>query len=471
MGDNMVLQRNQPLPIWGWAGAGEAVRVQLGTVTAKTVADEHGKWGVVLPAQEVALNLTLTVTGATTLERHNVAVGDVWLCSGQSNMGWDVERSQNARQEIAAADFPQIRLFSVDKISAASPQSDVGGRWDVCNWQTVPLFSAVGYFFGRALHQKLDVPIGLICVSWGATSAEAWTSREALLAHPQLKRRVEEADELNAAYPAALEKFEYAGEAGQIEPDETLAPRAPLHEDNPTNLFNGMIAPLIPFGIKGAIWYQGESNTGRAEEYGALLSTLITDWRTRWGEGDFPFLWVQLAAYGDEQKSPVEPGDWPLLREAQTRPLVLPRTAMASAIDLADPADPHDIHPKNKQDVGLRLASLALAIAYSQKVFAHGPMFQNAQIQGDQMRVTFKHTEGGLQARGDELKGFAVAGEGGTWQWADAKIEGDAVVLSSARVPVPKEARYNWADNPIGNLYNGAGLPATPFRTDTHSAR
>lgn len=489
--DNMVLQRNKNVPIWGTADPGEAVTVKMGDkAIAKTVAGPNGQWRVALPPQAAARSLILSVTGKNALVLNNVAVGEVWLCSGQSNMGFVMSRLNNADAEVQAASNPDIRLFNVPHNSQLEPQKDVKGQWDVCSPTVAKDISAVAYFFGRELQQKLGVPVGLIHSSWGGTVAEAWTSREALDAVPELKPIVVATDQRKASYPAELEKYnnetlpawQAAADAAKAEgkpaPKKPGLPNPPTDQNRSSNLYNGMIAPVLPYGIKGVIWYQGESNAGRATQYRTLFPTLIKDWRSRFGQGNFPFYWVQLANYQAVQTAPVELGGsvtpggrngWPLLREAQSLTLALPNTGMATAIDLADAANPSDIHPHNKQEVGRRLALIALTKDYGQHVPFEGPTFVSMSLEGGKARLKFRATEGGLKARGEKLTGFAIRGEGGDWKWADAVIEGDTVVVSNAEVAAPVAVRYGWASNPIGNLINGSDLPALPFRTDTAS--
>lgn len=483
---NLVLQRDRDVPIWGTADPGEGITVTFDKVSAKTVADSAGKWKVRLKPHAAAESLTLTVTGKNTVTLDNVAVGEVWFCSGQSNMGFSVARSRNAAAAMAAAADPGLRLFSVGRNPIDTPQTDVTGQWSVSSPESVGGFSAVAYFFGRELREKLRVPVGLIHSSWGGTTAEAWTSKAALEAKPELKPLIEDWDKRIATYSAEESKTRYetvtlpqwqanvekARAEGKPAPARPAAPTAPARNQNrPANLFNGMVAPVIPYGIKGAIWYQGESNAGRAEQYRTLFPTLIRDWRERWGQGDFPFLWVQLANFQAVQTQPVEHDSWPMLREAQFQTLSLPRTGMAAAIDLADADNPGDIHPTNKLDVGKRLARVALATEYKQKIVHSGPVFHKMAVNGSKARLSFKSTDGGLKATGGKLQGFAVSGGDGVWHWADAVIDGDSIVVSSTAVPVPTAVRYGWANNPIGNLYNGEGLPALPFRTDTRSPR
>jgi len=630
--DNMVLQREVPIPVWGTARAGEAVTVTLAGQTAKTVAGVDGHWELRLPALPVGGPYEMIVSGDETLTLHNVLLGEVWICSGQSNMEWPTELSNNGEAEVAAANYPNMRLFTVPKHAAYTPEDDIpnASGWAVCTPASIPLFSAVGYFFGRMLHQELQVPVGLINASWGGTVAETWTSRQALLAEPSLVEMVENYDrailnidkliedyrqakvkwangtvpedpgnsgwERGWADPATdiseweqillpggwqLRGHNYSGvfwfrkevdvpanwagkelvlsigacdksdvtyfnnvqvggvsieersdswcmprvytipaelvkvgknviavrvfsniyQGGMIGPSSLMhltvagdaneaamvlkgewayqvehnfgivatpfgGPAAPPGQDNPnwpTLLYNGMIAPVIPYALRGAIWYQGESNVGRSVEYQTLFPVMISDWRQRFGVGDFPFLFVQLANYMEE---PTEPADcpWAELREAQTMTLGLNNTGMAVIIDIGEAAD---IHPRNKQDVSKRLALNALANTYGRTELPYsGPMYDHLEVEGNTIRLFFTHLNGGLRCASDKLTGFAIAGEDRTFVWADAHLDGDTVVVSSPQVPHPVAVRYGWDNNPLCNLYNQAELPASPFRTD-----
>lgn len=481
--DNLILQRNQPLPIWGTADPGEKVTVTLADSKAETTAGADGKWLVKLPARAAGENLELNVQGKNAVTFKNVVMGDVWICSGQSNMAFLVAGARNVKADIDAANYPNIRLFTVGRLPIDVPQTDTKGSWVPTTPRDAAAFSAVGYFFGREIHQKTGVPIGLIHTSWGGTPAEAWTSKDKLRTLPELKPLLDNWDARVANAPAAKEKYEketlpaweaavaQAKAEGKPEPRKPNPPQDAESPSRPANLFNGMINPLIPFAIKGAIWYQGESNAGAATVYRTLFPAMITDWRTRWGQGDFPFFWVQLANYQKVQTVPVEEGQsgWPMLREAQAMTLSLPHTGMATAIDLADADNPGDIHPKNKQDVGKRLAGIALSTEYGIPTPGAGPSYTGMMVEGGKIRLKFNNTNGGLKANGDTLKGFAIADDTGPWQWADAVVDGNSVVVSSAAVAAPTRVRYDWAINPIGNLVNGDGLPAYPFRTDTGS--
>ncbi|NIA16684.1 MAG: sialate O-acetylesterase [Nitrospiraceae bacterium] len=474
-GDHMVLQQAQAIPVWGTADPGEKVTVRLGKRRAKTTADADGRWMVKLRKLKAGKTRTLTVSGENNkVKFDDVLLGEVWVCSGQSNMQWPVRATNNADAEIAAADYPKIRLFSVPRRTAAEPQDDCQGKWVLCSPETIPEFSAVGYYFGRSLHQKLDVPVGLINTSWGGTPAESWTSRPTLAADPELNVIIERWEKIIAEYPEAKKAYDakmvewkvkaaQAKAAGKKAPRQPRAPFGPDHPWRASSLYNGMIAPLVPYGIQGAIWYQGESNADRAFQYRKLFRSMIVDWRQSWDEGDFPFLFVQLANFTKVLPDP-EPSTWAELREAQTMTLSLPNTGMAVIIDIGE-AD--NIHPRNKQDVGKRLALNALANTYGKKVAYSGPMYKSMKVEDGAIRVEFDHTVGGLTAKGGEaLRGFAIAGADRKFVWADAAIDGDTIVVSSDSVADPVAVRYAWAHNPVCNLYNGVGLPASPFRTD-----
>ena len=615
--DHVVLQRDVPVPVWGWTEPGQRVKVALGGQSVETTADARGKWQVKMGPYPAGGPHVLAVGGPKDVEIKDVLVGDVWICSGQSNMEWPLSASNNAKEEIAAANYPKIRLFTVPKKIAIEPTTTVDASWEVCSPETSPQFSAVGYFFGRELQKELDVPIGLIDSSWGGTVAEAWASAEALDTMKDFKDaiaqvRAERTKEGNAAVrfdqlmdawwkrndpgtseqpnwadakvdastwktlkapgvweqrgvpnfdgiawlrkevdlpeswegkeltlglgpiddrdstflngvevghtngyniprsykvPAGVAKAGrnliavrvldtaglggFAGQDDQMQlklsgddqagpislagdwsfkeskPFGSLSTPPEPSQGNPnrtTVLYNGMIAPLKPFPIKGAIWYQGESNAGRAAQYRKLLPTMIQDWRAQFEVGDFPFFIVQLANFYDVKPEPTNSA-WAELREAQyLTTKALPNVGIALAIDIGEA---RDIHPRNKQDVGKRLALAALATAHGKPIEFSGPTYKAQETVGNAIKLTFDHLGGGLVARGgDKLEGFAIAGEDGKFAWADAKIEGDAIVVSSPKVEKPVTVRYAWADNPACNLYNQAGFPAVPFRTD-----
>lgn len=445
--DNAVLQVGQELPFWGNAEPGEKVTVTVGDQTGNATADKDGKWSLRIKAISTPGPVEVKIEGKNTITLKNVLIGEVWVASGQSNMEWEVRRSNNAEEEIASAKHPKIRLFHVPRKIATEPQTDVDAQWVECSPEAIPNFSAVAYFFGRDLHKTLDRPVGLIESAWGGTVAEAWTSPEGLQGEPD--------------YQPILERAEAAAKAAATDPKQANNP------NRASVLYNGMLAPLIPYAIKGAIWYQGESNAGRAYQYRKLFPAMIRDWRKHWGEGDFPFLFVQLANFMDRVDEPRESA-WAELREAQSMTLKLPKTGQAVIIDIGEAKN---IHPKNKQDVGRRLALAAYRIAYDRDVEYSGPTFRSMDIQGNKITLHFDHADGGLVAKGGELKGFAISGEEKKFHWADAKIDGDTIVVSSKEVEKPLAVRYAWADNPEANLYNKEGLPASPFRTDDYPGK
>ena len=628
IGDNMVLQQGRKVRLWGTAEPGERVAVSFKGSGARATADARGRWEVFIGPLKAGGPFELTVAGKNRLTFTNVLVGEVWVCSGQSNMEWPLAGAQDGQREVAAADHPEIRLFTVTKSTAADPLEDVEGRWVVTRPETAARFSAVGYFFGRELHRRLKVPVGLINTSWGGTPAEAWTSRAALAADPalrpildkyekelqdlpRLRREYERArvewerqyvsedpgnrgEALGYANPAqepsgwrkmtlpqfwesagldvdgavwfrrevevpdawagkdlrlslgaiddfdttyfngtrvgstgpdtpnawtALRRYDVPGslvragrntvavrvfdrvggggfgggemwlapaggaraEAVRLEGawdyrEEATSPSrridysrqpqpvGPANQNNPTVLYNAMIAPLTPYAVRGAIWYQGESNAGRAYQYRTLFPAMIRDWRAAWRGGDFPFYFVQLANWKARPTDSLD-SEWAELREAQALTMrAAPKTGMAVAVDIGDP---DDIHPRNKLDVGLRLARWALADTYGQKLEPSGPLYDSHRAEGDRVRVRFRHLGGGLRTRdGSAPAGFYVAGADRRFAAAEARIEGDSVVVWSREVPRPTAVRYAWADNPAGNLYNAEGLPASPFRTD-----
>ena len=628
-GDNMVLQSGVPVPVWGWAEPGERVCVTVAGQTAQTTAHASGEWKVILDPLSTGGPLEVQVVGVNSINITNVLVGEVWICSGQSNMQWPVSRSTNAIAEVAAAQYPRMRLFSVTRTVSIAPLDDCEGSWVECTPDSVPPFSAVGYYFGRNIHQALDVPVGLIHTSWGGTPAQAWASRAALEADEELASILEGFEDSLTDFPAALKRYEqqmkeygetqyfqdpgnvgfdkgwaspdhdvstwkeinvpgawelqglkidgvlwfrkevtipdawagkelslslgsiddcdvtyfngieigsvgedtenfwsvlrrykvpasavkagkavlavrvfdrwmsggFTGAADAMQlgcPSEDVAsialagtwryqtaaqreeptqssqpPRKPLGPDSPhapSGLYGAMINPLVPYALRGAIWYQGESNASRAYQYRKLFPVMIESWRTAWGCGPFPFLFVQLANFMAVQTEPAEASAWAELREAQLMTLRLTNTAMAVAIDVGEAKD---IHPKDKQTVGLRLGLAAQATVYGKDVVFSGPIYEGAVFGEGKATITFKHVGGGLVARdGKTLTGFAVAGEDQQFVAAQAEIEDGAVTVSSKDVPHPVAVRYGWANNPVCNLYNRENLPATPFRTD-----
>ncbi len=612
---NMVLQQGIEIPVWGWANKGEQITVTLNKNSVRTKTDSNGKWMVKLPVQQYGGPHTLTVKGKNTIVFDNILIGEVWVCSGQSNMEWRVVQSANAENEIASANFPKIRLFTVPKAVAQFPQDDISsGEWVECTPETVPNFSAVGYFFGRDIFKELNVPIGLIHTSWGGTVAETWSSAETISNDPDLKSKLAELQQMDLSKYQAEKMAQIKKILGGEIPDNDLGmensipvwsavdfddnnwktlktpmywepqgymdidgiawyrkeiqlteqqtnTNAILHlgkiddsditfmngieigkteglydkgriytidrkylnpgknmivvrvndtggnggiwgnpEDQflaigsekvdisgdwkfkiskatvssvnvgpnsyPTLLFNGMVNPILPYGIKGAIWYQGESNADRAKQYQRVFPDMIKDWRTHWKQGDFPFLFVSLANFNPPVETPAE-SNWAELREAQTKTLSLPNTGMALAIDIGEA---NDIHPKNKQDVGKRLALNALKIAYKKDIVYSGPMYKSVEFKEGKAFITFSETGSGLKAKDKYgyLKGFTIAGADKKFHWAKAEIvDNNTVVVYSDKITDPKSVRYGWANNPDDvNLYNIEGLPANPFRTD-----
>jgi len=476
-GNHMVLQEGIALPVWGTAIPGESVRVEIANRSAYAKADGNGKWQVALPKMGYGGPHALRVTADSgSKEFNDVLVGEVWVASGQSNMQWSLKLARDPEKEIAAANYPNLRLLYVERKPADSPQADCKAEWTATTPQTATEFSAVAYFFGRELHQRQGVPVGLIHTSWGGTAAEAWMSREALEAEPKFAPILTRWDGIVQNYPAAAaqhakdvaaweQERDRAKAEGRAEPARPRGPVGPNDPNRPANLYNGMIAPLLPYAIKGAIWYQGESNAGRAYQYRSLFPAMIENWRADWGQGDFPFLFVQLANYMERKPEPTDSA-WAELREAQTMTLSLPNTGMAVSIDIGEAKD---IHPKNKQEVGRRLWYAAERVAYGNRGAEEtGPLFSSVTYSGGAARVTFDNARRGLMTlNGAPVKGFAIAGPDYKFVWADAQITGDAeVTVSSPAVPNPVAVRYGWADNPECTLYSGAGLPASPFRTD-----
>ena len=479
-GHHMVLQRDKPVTVWGFAKPGEKVAISIAGQTKTATADARGDWSVRLDAMEAGGPHELTVRAANTLKIEDVLVGEVWLCSGQSNMAMSVSSTVNAEEEIAAADYPQLRMFSVGRNAAEDPQDDCQGEWVVSSPTAAGRFSATAFYFGRRLHKELGVPVGLINSSWGGTAVEAWTSLEAQRAVDELgpifkpwEERIAEYDpaaaelqyeKATASWQSRAAKAKAAGKRSPRRPAKPLHPR--LSQNRPANLFNGMISPLVPYGIRGAIWYQGERNSNGpiAALYGIGLQTLIADWRSRFDQGEFSFLFVQLPGFMAPQEEPSETGGWVIVREGMLNTLKTPNTGMAVTVDIGDEKD---IHPKNKQDVGKRLAAWALATTYGVGKVAGGPIYRSFEKLDGRIIVSFDNVGDGLAITGDgSLEGFAVAGEDRKFVWADARIEGDKVVVSSSQVRRPVAVRYAWAANPACNLANSAALPASPFRTD-----
>ncbi|MBN1846839.1 MAG: hypothetical protein JW810_14230 [Sedimentisphaerales bacterium] len=487
VGDHMVLQRAPEVPVWGWADPGE--KVLISTTWQKRLwsvqADGQGRWSVRLEAPERASGpFAITFKANNEITVQDVCFGEVWLCGGQANMEFPVGIPPqdswktgvvDSMREIATAEYPRIRLFRVETKSAAEPQSVCLGTWQACRPDTVVDFSAVGYFFGRHLHQALGQPIGLIQATAEHSPAEAWTPYDVLLTDADFKayingweRACMKYEEDKKAYPELLRQWRQRVKEAQAEkqypPDEPKEPVAPPLSQRPAGLFNGMIAPVIPYGIRGAIWYQGESNVSQPDRYGKLFPALIQGWRQAWGQDSLAFYYVQLPNYLPANSAAGLVSNWAAIREAQRRALRLDETGMAVTIDIGEPMN---LHPKNKQEVGRRLALWALGRTYDRPIVYSGPLYESMKIEDDRIRVLFRHTGGGLVSRdGNPLQGFVIAGSDRRFAPAEAQIRGTSVVVSSEKVPRPVAVRYAWADNPPGNLINREGLPAAGFRSD-----
>lgn len=481
IGDNMVLQQKHANPIWGWDTPGTEVQVTFAGQNKSAKAGADGKWTVTLdPVPANAKPAKLAIKGTTAKELANVLVGEVWLCSGQSNMQWSVSQSWDADLEIATAKFPNIRLISVPQVGTQEPQSDFKGAWQSCSPTTVGEFSAVGYYYGRVLHQMLDVPVGLIDNAWGGSAAEAWVRRDLLEKDARFKSMIDgwvvrEKDLSSTAaklkYEKALADWKTRAAAAKAagKPFTERGPQAPEQilsgQHRPGNLYNGVLLPIIGYGIKGNIWYQGESNASRAWEYAQLFPFMIEHWRNEWKQGDFPFYWVQLADFKPEKTEPGD-SDWAELRESQTKTQqAIKNGGQAVIIDLGEA---NDIHPKNKRDVAERLARLALARDYGVKLPHRSPEFKAIAFQGDKAQVTLDTFGSSLRTLDvSEVKGFAICGEDRKWVWAQAKLAGpNKVEVSAPGIAKPVAVRYAWSDNPVCNLFSVEGLPVTPFRSD-----
>jgi sialate O-acetylesterase len=469
--DNMVLQREIRVPVWGWADPGENVKAELGGHVAETVTGVDGKWKLYFAPLDAGGPFQLIITGKNIIIIQNVLVGEVWVCSGQSNMAMEVQECMNAKQEISTADYPQIRQFQVKRTKSLTPLDDVSpvdnpkadwlNTWEVCDPATVGHFTGVGYFFALDLYRKMNVPIGIIHASWGGTTAEAWTPHDTLETDPELGLILTHWTDYNNDEDWL--KTEYENFVKEVEKAQNQGMSKPLYFNQPSVLFNGIIAPVIPYGIRGITWYQGESNAYRAYQYRNLLPDLITQWREKWDQGNFPFLIVQLANYY------FEPQVFPELREAQSMALRLPNTTMVVTIDLGDSAN---IHPTNKQEVGRRLFLAANNMVYGEVVLYSGPTFKSMYISGEKCFLSFSDLGEGLIAKGNKsLKGFIIAGTDKRFFEAKTAIKGNTIIVWNSIVPHPVAVRYAWANHPQGcNLYNKKGniasLPASPFRTD-----
>lgn len=473
---HMVLQQDKPLPVWGWADPGEEVTVTFGEAKATAKADAKGNWKVTLPEQKRSADpRDLVVAGSNTLKVEDVLVGEVWICSGQSNMQWSVKQSANPQAEIAAANYPNIRLFAVPLVPAGTPTSDVVAKWEQCSPATVGDFSAVAYFFGREIQKQLNgAPVGLIRTAWGGTRIEPWTPPVGFESVPATAKELEVIKKGNADFRAAQEAHvkqvkdwvaasEAALSAGQEISPAPAYPAHPLNSNRThTGLYNGMVHALVPFAFRGALWYQGESNRMDGVYYADLKEALVTGWRKTWNQGDFPFYYVQIAPWNYGKDAPAKLAE---LWEGQTKALRIPNTGMAGTCDIGDLKD---IHPVNKQEVGRRLALWALAKDYGKTDLVYsGPMYDSIAVEGNKVRVKFKFAEGGLVSRDSQpLTWFLIAGDDKKFVKANAVIEGNEVIVDAPGIDKPAAVRFGWHQFAEPNLANKAGLPAVPFRSD-----
>ena len=461
--DSMVLQQKQENKIWGKDNPGQVVTISVGDKKVTATTDAAGNWAARLPAMEVGGPLTINVAGSSTKTISDVLVGEVWVCSGQSNMQWSVAQSNDQDLERLAANFPKIRMINFPQTGSQEPiWSHDDRKWMVCNPQNNPNFSAVGYFFARQIHQTTDVPIGMINNAWGGSACEAWVNLDVLKSGGRFNKMVDNWAANSEKFKALSDKKDRTKE--EEDQFKNLGNQMRGNQ-RPANIYNGVLKSHLGYGIKGAIWYQGESNAGRAYQYRDLFPLMIENWRKEWGQGDFPFYWVQLADFKAEPKEPSE-SDWAELREAQTMTLdKLPHTGQAVIIDIGEGKD---IHPKNKVDVGRRLARWALANEYGVKIDHQSPRYASMQADSDAIVLSFNHLPAGWRPFDvNEPIGFTIAGDDKKFYPATAKIvDGGKIRVSSPSVPKPVSVRYAWADNPVCNMFSAGGLPLTPFRTD-----
>jgi sialate O-acetylesterase len=471
LSSHMVLQRNRPIHLWGWADPGEQVSATLRTATASTNADDLGHWSLYLPPEMAGGPYQLTIAGTNTIALDDVLIGDVWFASGQSNMELPLMGFPgsavvtNGEEEIRNANHPELRLLHIPEKATPYPQQDQPASWTLCTPETAASFSATAYFFGREIAAREHVPVGLIDSTWGGTPAEAWISMDSLGADASLMPVFAEWAHLSDDYVddariIAREKREENAARAANRPAPQLVWHPNLDSWDPAWLYNGMVAPAINFPIKGVIWYQGETNSDieRASMYERIFPALINDWRKKWQQGNFPFLYVQISNFAST------PGEgWAVIREAQRRTLSLANTAMAVTIDIGTP---DNVHPPDKEDVAHRLALAARALAYGEPIEYSGPNFRQESLQTGQIQLWFDHTDGGLISKGGPLSGFEIAGDDKKFVSARALIDEKTIVVSSPQIPDPKYVRYGWANAPVVNLVNAAGLPASPFTSE-----
>jgi len=473
--DHAVLQSGMPVPVWGTADPGERVVVTLGMRKQSALAGADGRWMVKLGKMRPGGPFSMTISGKNTVVVNDVLVGEDWIGSGQSNMAFTVSKKVasyagmlDEDKEIAAANYPQLRIFMAVTRKTYEPQTEIEGEWKIATPENAPAFSAVAYLFGRNLNQALKEPVGMIVVAFGASTAEAWISRPVLAADPQLQPMLDRFDDLYRFYEShpntTTDQAPPSPQTINARPGKPGPLRDPVQDQHqPTVLYNGMLHPVIPFAIRGVIWYQGESIVnGKAGValYPHVMETLVKDWRAEWGEGNFPFYFVQLPPLKNTSNNP-------MVREGQAKLLALPNTGMAVTLDVGDPTN---VHPKDKEPVGDRLSRIALANVYGRKMEFSGPVYTGIKVEGSNIVVTFTHAEG-LAGKGGALQWFQVAGADGIYTDATAQVKGDTVVVHSDQVPAPVSVRYAWDNYPQGaNLVNSAGLPAAPFRSDSQDA-
>lgn len=473
--DHAVLQRDLPLTIWGWSAPGRTITVSFAGKKAEAVAGADGKWSMKMgPFPASSQPQDLTAEGDGTVSIHDVLIGEVWLCSGQSNMVWQVAKAKEGAKECAAAKWPLIRHFLTTRTVSASPLEKVEGEWQLCTPENTRLFTAVGYFFARDLFQSLNVPVGIINSSWGGTPIESWMSARSFTTDPDFASVAEHWKQILANYPSEKTRYETAlaewtrqeaaakASGTPFAKSKPRAPGGPGSSQEPSSLYNAMIHPFIPFTLRGILWYQGENNSGRSREYRKLFPALITSWREDFGNPELPFYWMQLANF---KQSRDETGvTWAYLREAQSLALKLPQTAQVVTIDIGES---ESIHPLNKQEVGRRLALVAKSQLFGGGQEYSGPVYVKATVEKGAMRVEFSHADGGLVATAEPLGAFLVAGADKVFQPATAKIDGSTVVVQSDLVKEPVAVRYAWSNDPVARLANKSGLPASPFRSDS----
>lgn len=470
--DNMVLQQNTKVNLWGWASPNEKINIQLGwsNLPVNVTADAEGNWKTTVETPkggETAYDIIIEASNKITLK--NILIGEVWLCSGQSNMFFPVGREEgtwktgvkNYEEEVKNAVFPNIRLFTVALNASAKPLEDVTGSWKICSPESIKTFSAVAYFFGRDLYQKLNVPIGLLSTSWGGTKAEAWTAQNVLEEDVAFLPILQEDAKNEKVYQEKLEAY-YLALTNERIASAANAPKSqlkkPKKEPNKTSyvLYNAMLHPLVNYTIKGAIWYQGESNSGKAYLYRSLFPTMVKSWRKEWKQGEFPFYYVQITPHKGQNAE---------IREAQLMSLkTIPNSGMVVTTDVGDA---QNIHPIDKQAVGYRLALIARAKTYGEnKLVYSGPIFNHMKIKKQKAQLFFDYADSGLKKTGDTLKEFEIAGNDQVFYPAEAKIEGKTIIVTSPKVKEPAAVRFAWKAVPEPNLFNNENLPASPFRTD-----